>query len=265
MNKVMKAYIKSFLSRIGLLASRADFAEMRYKNSCALHDIEALLLLNGSCAQELLRYYKSSKAQLRQDLFVLSQLRFKSNGYFVEFGATNGIDLSNTYLLEKEFGWTGILAEPAKCWHSSLETNRRAHIEKKCVWRSSNSTLAFNESKLAELSTIAHFSNLDLHRASRSGVTYNVDTISLNDLLDKYKAPRHIDYLSIDTEGSEFEILEQLDFSTWSFEVITCEHNFGDMRQKIYLLLSRHGYTRVFEDISLWDDWYVKSESLSIS
>jgi hypothetical protein len=44
-----------------------------------------------------------SRAQLRQDLFVLSETQYKRNGYFVEFGATTGIDLSNTYLLETEF------------------------------------------------------------------------------------------------------------------------------------------------------------------
>jgi hypothetical protein len=51
-----------------------------------------------------------SRAQLGQDLFVLSELNLKRNGFFVEFGATNGVDLSNTALLEREFGWNGILA-----------------------------------------------------------------------------------------------------------------------------------------------------------
>ena len=51
-----------------------------------------------------------SRSQLRQDLFVIFELKGKKRGYFVEFGATNGIDLSNTYLLETEFSWTGILA-----------------------------------------------------------------------------------------------------------------------------------------------------------
>ena len=53
---------------------------------------------------------QESKSQLRQDFIALSELDFKMNGYFVEFEATNGIDLSNTYLLEKCFGWTCILA-----------------------------------------------------------------------------------------------------------------------------------------------------------
>ena len=53
------------------------------------------------------------KSQIGQDLFALYALDWKRSGYFVEFGATNGVDLSNTFLLEKDFAWTGILAEPA--------------------------------------------------------------------------------------------------------------------------------------------------------
>ena len=69
----------------------------------------------------LLSHIKKTKSQMKQDLFVLSELKMQTNGFFVEFGATNGIDLSNTYLLEFHFNWTGILAESAKCWHESLK------------------------------------------------------------------------------------------------------------------------------------------------
>lgn len=64
---------------------------------------------------------------------MLYRAKFKQNGFFVEFGATNGIDLSNTYLLETEFGWNGILAEPDKYWHTSLIANRTAIIDIRCV------------------------------------------------------------------------------------------------------------------------------------
>lgn len=64
---------------------------------------------------------KKARSQLRQDLMVASYLNYKKKGYFVEFGATNGKDLSNTYLLEKEFLWDGILAEPAKIWHREIK------------------------------------------------------------------------------------------------------------------------------------------------
>jgi FkbM family methyltransferase len=201
-----------------------------------------------------------SHSQIWQDLFVLTELDFKKNGYYVEFGATNGVDLSNTYLLEKSFGWNGILAEPAKYWHDALKANRTCSIETNCVWRDSTSVLNFNEVQIPELSTITSFRKTDLHASRRNHAdSYSVNTISLNDLLDKYGAPREIDYLSIDTEGSEFEILNNCDFAKYSFKVITCEHNFSPIREKILSLLTRHGYIRKFIGLSKWDDWYTKS------
>lgn len=202
------------------------------------------------------------KSQLGQDLFVLYSLHWKRGGYFVEFGATNGLDLSNTYLLEKDFGWTGILAEPAKIWHSDLARNRSAAIEVDCVWKESGLSLPFAIVESAEFSTLAHFSDSDVHKKTRKSSTYQtVNTISLIDLLDRHGAPEVIDYLSIDTEGSEFEILNAFDFSKYTFSVITCEHNFSNQRGKVYDLLTRNGYVRVFEGLSRWDDWYVHSST----
>ena len=198
-----------------------------------------------------------SKSQLKQDIFVLEELNFKRNGYFVEFGATNGIDLSNTYLLEKEFEWTGILAEPAKVWAKELVKNRNCHVELNCVWSESEKTLEFNEASSSELSTINSFSDKDSHADSRvAGNRYDVSTISFFDLLKKYNAPKIIDYLSIDTEGSEYEILNAFDFDAYQFRTITCEHNYTPMREKIFELLSLNGYVRKYKYKSFFDDWY---------
>lgn len=259
MKKSVKNLIKLFFKTCNIGVVKHDTLQRLLINESAADDIEFLLTLNNKYTLELIQSLRKSKSQLRQDLFVLSQLDFKKNGYFIEFGATNGIDLSNTYLLEKEFGWVGILAEPARCWHKNLQKNRDAHIEKKCVWRNSNSILDFNETEAAELSTINLFNNSDLHAEVRkTGKSYQVNTISLNDLLIKYNAPVEIDYMSIDTEGSEFEILNHFDFSKHKFNVITCEHNFTPMRDKIFKLLSDHGYVRKFQELSRFDDWYVR-------
>ena len=201
-----------------------------------------------------------SNSQLNQDLFVLLETNFKKNGFFVEFGATNGVDLSNTNLLEKEFGWQGILAEPARVWHADLEKNRKCSIEMNCVWSDSNSVLDFNEVSEAELSTIKKYSDNDWASKNReNSISYKVKTISLLDLLIKYNAPKVIDYLSIDTEGSEYEILSNFDFDSYQFRVITCEHNYTKMREKIYSLLISKGYKRKYVGLSKWDDWYIKS------
>ncbi|MBT8545251.1 hypothetical protein G6732_00025 [Polynucleobacter paneuropaeus] len=124
-------------------------------------DFEDILALPMEHLTKLLEVKNSSKSQIKQDLFVLLETNFKRNGYFVEFGATNGRDLSNTYLLEKEFNWRGILAEPARIWHADLEKNRVCSIEQNCVWSDSNTLLDFNEVSEAELSTITKYNNND--------------------------------------------------------------------------------------------------------
>ena len=99
---------------------------------------------------------------------------------------------------------------------------------------------------------------MDEHSPLReNGKRYHVETISLNELLDSHKAPLTIDYLSIDTEGSEFDILKKLNFSKYRFKVITCEHNYSPNREKIYDLLKGNGYERKFKDFSKFDDWYI--------
>lgn len=198
-----------------------------------------------------------SPSQLGQDLFVLNRLGWKRGGYFVEFGAADGRMLSNTWLLDRHFGWRGILAEPGRSWREALISEKRnAHVDFDCVWSKTGETLTFTETASAEYSTLSDFSERDQHDRSDSS-QYEVATISLLDLLDKYEAPEVIDYLSIDTEGSEVAILEAFDFSRYRFRCITCEHNFTSDREIIHALLSSNGYRRVQERHSQFDDWYV--------
>jgi FkbM family methyltransferase len=221
------------------------------------NDLAFIIAMYGESAPPIVENLKYSKSQLRQDLFVLTHLNFKKSGYFVEFGATNGIDLSNTHLLETRFDWKGILAEPAKCWHPDLVRNRKASIiDTRCVWKKSGATLRFSEVGYAELSTISEFNSSDSHNR-RDRLEYDVQTVSLIDLLDEHKAPPVIDFISIDTEGSEFEILNGFDFARYLFRVITCEHNHTANREKIRSLLTKNGYVQRFEELSQFDDWYV--------
>ncbi|RWC25137.1 MULTISPECIES: FkbM family methyltransferase [unclassified Mesorhizobium] len=260
MNKGMKGFLKSVLRRCDIAVIRHETLLSLEESRSAISDLDFIRALPAEYAAPALAVLRESKSQLRQDLFVLSETGFKENGYFVEFGATNGVNLSNSYLLEKCFGWSGILAEPAKVWHDSLRRRRGVHVETRCVWSESGSILKFNEVENAELSTVHAFSDSDTRRRERNtGRVYDVETISLNDLLKKFNAPKVIDYLSIDTEGSEFSILKNFDFNSYRFNVITCEHNYTPAREEIYRLLSGNGYVRKFEQLSKFDDWYIKA------
>jgi len=230
-------------------------------------NIRTELLLSASPQnlwKSILANIPGSKSQLFQDIFVLAQLEFKRDGYFIEIGAGDGKHLSNTYLLEKGFGWEGVLAEPSKRQMRSLELNRDCKIEDKFVWLRSNEEVDFVETHIAELSTMKKYLTSDLNRGKRKVKSeYKVQTISLNDLISKHCHLNHIDYLSLDTEGSEYEILSSLDFDKYSFSVITCEHNFTENREKIKKLLTTKGYSRVQEKMSEFDDWYISEKLIS--
>ena len=206
------------------------------------------------CAQNSQR----SHSQLFQDLFALYFLNGKQKGFFVEFGATNGVTLSNSYVLETHFGWSGILVEPARNWHKDLGKNRKAKIDHRCVWNKTGETLEFLETPYGELSTIAEFKDKDANRVGRQeGAKYGVETITLNDLFKIHNAPRDIDYMSVDTEGSELTILDAFDFSRHTIKLMTVEHNYTSDRDKIRKLLDANGFQNVFEPVSKYDDWFV--------
>jgi FkbM family methyltransferase len=265
---VIKKIVNTSLERIGLrlvkkssITTYEDLAVEYQKNFRSGEDIPFLLSLPAAAIRDVLKLAPFSKSQIRQDLFVLTATNFKRHGFFVEFGATDGISLNNSHLLEKEFSWSGILAEPARMWHKNLRSNRQADISTSCVWSESGKSIEFVEASIPELSTAEEFLKSDSHATSREiSKSYSVDTISLNDLLVQYGAPEIIDYLSIDTEGSELSILEPLDFTKWKFRVITVEHNFTNQRKLIHDLLVLNGYVRVCEDASRFDDWYLNKE-----
>jgi FkbM family methyltransferase len=199
-----------------------------------------------------------AKSQLGQDVLALAQVGIKQPGFFVEFGATNGLDLSNTYLLEKNFGWKGILCEPAREWHEELRLNRSCAIDTRCVYSSTGQKIQFSATSIGELSTISSYMKSDANRLIRKkAATYEVETVTLEDLLSTHNAPIYIDFFSIDTEGSEYEILSAFDFSRYSFGLICVEHNFTNNREKIRELLTANGYSQVLHEYSAFDDWYV--------
>ena len=195
-----------------------------------------------------------SQSQLGQDNWVIEKTNAKRNGYFVEVGATNGVWLSNSYLLEKSYGWQGIVVEPNPKYADELRANRDCSIALDCISASSGKQVEF---LLADqLGGMAEFAKNDLHaekRANLSSGSITLTTLSLNDLLDTYNAPNYIDYLSVDTEGSEYEILSTFNFDRWQIAHITVEHNWSDQRKMIYDLLTARGYQRQERE---WDDWY---------
>ncbi len=210
----------------------------------------------------LMTYGEDARSQIGQDALVVLATGGLHGGYFVEAGAAGGADLSNTYLLEKRFGWRGVLVEPARGWHDPLALNRPGtRVDHRALWSRSGESLLFLEPPDSNLATLEPLAESDGHARDRrraGGRSYEVKTVGLDDLLLEHGAPTVVDYLSLDTEGSEADVLEGFSFVGHEIRVLTVEHNFvADRRERVRRVLARQGYVQVGEAISSFDDWYV--------
>ncbi|MFJ2868307.1 FkbM family methyltransferase [Kitasatospora sp. NPDC087314] len=198
-----------------------------------------------------------------QDLFVCEVLSGLRGGFFLDSGAGDGTNGSNTRLLEEEYGWSGICLEPNADLYSQLRRDRRCLCLPFCLY-SRNGTIPFLEGARELGGIVEAFLPVDLARAEvaaellrRGDRPVVVDRAVRRPLtvLEETRAPHVIDYWSLDTEGSELEILRCFPFSRYRVRVITVEHNHGPSREPIRNLLEAEGYRRVAAlDI---DDGYV--------
>ena len=198
-----------------------------------------------------------SYSQEAQDLKVLLHYKLKKDGYFLEIGASDGVKFSNTYLLEQKYNWSGICVEPIKDDYNKLVNNRTCHCSNMAVYSNSGEELEFNIYEFNLLSGLnKHINTVFNYHPIKEKVI--VETITLNDLLEKYNAPSFIEYMSLDTEGSEYEILSVFDFTKYKFGLIHIEHNSEEpKRQLIRDLLFKNGYTYIGEFKQ--DDFYCYS------
>ena len=258
-----KRRLNKMLTPFGIQIAKSDrvnSAIAQAKKFTQLMEITESPELSDQAKVQMCNYLPHSFSQLNQDLLALIINNETQNKYFVEFGAAGGKIGSNTYLLESEHSWSGIVAEPARSYKPELLETRKCEIDFRCVYSHSGIFLDFLECQTKMLSTISGFEKSDTLAADRKVKSvYSVETVSLIDLLDQYKAPDTIGYISIDTEGSEFIILENFDFGRYTFNFMSIEHNSPDQDLKIENLLQPLGYVRILRNMSRFDSWYVSS------
>ena len=202
----------------------------------------------------------NSHSQLQQDLIAL--FLFDNNkGFFCEVGGGDGVTYSNSFLLEK-MGWQGLIVEPARANLKKIVRSRSCQLSEKAAWSVSGLNLKFVETKNLELSTLDEFKNSDGNASDRISISgeYLVQTTTLTEVLSEFDFPRNFEFLSIDTEGSELEVLKGLDFNQFSPMLITIEHNFTANRELVREFLSVFGYQQICNTFSRHDDWYLQAE-----
>jgi hypothetical protein len=192
---------------------------------------------------------KISKSQVFQDLFAYFFSNCKKRGIFIEIGGGNGVDLSNTYILEKRFKWKGVICEPDNRLHANISSKRKCFLETAPITNFSNKIIYFNDK-----GTYNSYTSSTYNSSAKK-----LKSLSLNNLIKKYQLTKNIDYISIDTEGNELDIIKNFNFSKYNVKIFTIEHNFKkNIRENIYKILKKNNYQRVFKYISYMDDWYIK-------
>jgi FkbM family methyltransferase len=207
--------------------------------------------------------FHKSHSQLQQDLIALFLFE-DTAGVFCEVGGGDGITYSNSYLLEN-LGWRGLIIEPARGNLKKIAKNRSCDVVKKAAYSVSGLDLKFVETQNLELSTLDKFKDADINASDRFSISaeYIVKTTSLTEVFREFNFPANFEYLSLDTEGSELEVLKGLNFDQFTPILITVEHNFTANRELIFDFLSVLGYQKICSNFSRHDDWYLHVEKYS--
>jgi FkbM family methyltransferase len=202
-------------------------------------------------------------SQYKQDKIIDYFFKKKKNGVFLDIGANDGVTISNTYFLEKERSWNGICIEPIPRVFEKLKANRHCILENCCI-TDKDGTMTFREVRgYSEMLSgiLDFFDNVHIERIDNEIAEYGgsyqdiiIKCRSINNILSENNL-YNIDYCSIDTEGAEYTIVNNIDFKTYNIKSFTIENSYGD--NVIRLFFREKGY-RCISGIT--DDFFLKKE-----
>lgn len=205
-----------------------------------------------------MKYY----SQLEQDKFVDDYFNHKENGVFIEIGAHDGVSCSNTKFFEEFRNWTGICIEPGPVEFEKLKQNRTSININACVSNyDGQSEYTYIEGRSMMLSGLSE----DYIESHERRIEYETDlygdkvnkiaipVFKLQTILDNHGI-FNIDYCSIDTEGSEYNIIRSIDFDKTNIKIFSIENNYGDVHIKNHL--EKKGF--VLHTKIKWDDIFIK-------
>jgi len=239
------------------------FNELRYKHFTGRVKRQNISKKEISSFQNGLKaegYY----SQWGQDRLVVENLSHgKNSEIFIDIGAHDGITFSNTFFLEHKLGWTGLAIEPIPEVYEKLKCNRQCNTIQGCVGSESGKVRflrinGYSEmlSGLIDKYNTKHLRRIEKESKLHEGKYQEIEVICyrLNELLVSHKL-REIDYLSIDAEGAEYDILKDLDFERFHISIIGVENNYRDYR--IPKLLINKGF-----DLNsiIGDEFYVNTQ-----
>lgn len=200
------------------------------------------------------------ETQLNQEVFALLMNRFRC-GYFVEIGANDGFTLSNTVYLEEQFGWQGLLVEANPEYRESLNHRKSssviaAVVDQEGYYEFCNAGLYGGVQSLLSKT----YENIT-HKAS----SLTVWGTTLERILQENGAPEIIDFISIDVEGAEALVVEQMcRVESRRFACGCVEYNARQADyDRIARMLAESGYCVVWEGQTLHDLFFIDKSTIA--
>ena len=201
-------------------------------------------------------------SQDKQDQILETQV-FKGykNGFFMDIGAHDGKSINNTLYFEESNNWTGVNVEPIKKVYNDLVVNRPNCININCAVCNNDGISEFicNKGYTEMISGIKDtFDPRHMQRLQRENRRYGstteiieVETKRLETICDSHKIT-HINYLSIDVEGAEFEVIKSINFDKVYIDVIGFENNYEDTSIPIVEYLKERNYIVINKSLDIF-------------
>lgn len=184
-----------------------------------------------------------SYSQSKMDVAVLDVLKGMEKGYFVDLAASHFRDISNTYMLEQHYLWTGVCIEPDPMYWSGHLENRRCQLYVNPVTGTAGDIVPFRFQHIYGGIVGSEFEQQPTKGRAKANTTDTVDmvTTTLTLILDDAKAPKTIHYMSLDIEGAEYLAMSSFDFRKYTILVMTVERP----KTKLHHLLAKNGFVYI--------------------
>jgi len=204
----------------------------------------------------LMNYRDKSYSQFRQDLFVLFISKNWAQKTFMEIGVGDGIEIYNTYLLESENGWEGVLVEPNREFVDSIRKMRSAKLIEAAITTSDVGEVEFYIGKRGVFASLLPTGD------TKEQSSYRVKSMPVSKVFGGYERDS-LTFLSLDIEGNEDQIIIELMKMNCRPFVIIVEHNYDLVKSnKIKQTLIRSDYRLLCQSISEVDYWFVREDKL---